>query len=212
MDRSGAVREGWRLVATTSSHADGGGLAWRHRARYGERPVGGQTIESNREPFMAPLGWGQGIIKGNNRVMGKHNCLGLLLLRVKSWVRVMQGSMKRVGERSTARQSPMATDDSRDGCHCSRYRGCNDGGSSRDHEFNTSLMEEIDAPGENSPSKRRTMMRLERELEVALRFEHRDDDDRGLRSNPIWITKILLGRLFREHQVLGKVVKPFAHF
>ena len=41
-------------------------------------------------------------------------------------------------------------------------------------------------------------MRLERELEEALCFEHEDDDDGGLRSNPIWFTRILLGRLFRE--------------
>ena len=55
-------------------------------------------------------------------------------------------------------------------------------------------------------------MRLERELEVALLVEHGDDDDGGLRSNPIWITKIMLGHLFRECQALGKVVKLFTHF
>ena len=112
----------------------------------------------------------------------------------------------------------MVTDDSRDGCHYNKCGGCNDGGSSREHKFNTSLMEEIDVQGENwfksenSPSERRTMMRLERALEAALRFEHGDDDDRGPRSIPIWITRIPLGHLFKEHQVLGKEVKLFARF
>lgn len=55
-------------------------------------------------------------------------------------------------------------------------------------------------------------MRLERELEAALRFEHGDEDDGGLWSNPIWITRILLGPLFRELQVLGRAIKLFAHF
>ena len=52
----------------------------------------------------------------------------------------------------------------------------------------------------------------EKELEAALRFKHKDDDYGGLRSNPIWITIILLGRLFIERQALGKAVKLFARF
>ena len=55
-------------------------------------------------------------------------------------------------------------------------------------------------------------MRLERELEAALHFEHGDKDDRGLRYNPIWITRILPVFLFRERQVLGMAVKLFDHF
>ena len=55
-------------------------------------------------------------------------------------------------------------------------------------------------------------MRLERELEAALRFEHKDDDYGGPRSNLIWVTIILLGCLFRERQVLQKVVQLFARF
>ena len=53
---------------------------------------------------------------------------------------------------------------------------------------------------------------MERELEAALRFEHEEDDYGGLRANPIWITRTLLGCLFRERQALGKAVKLFAHF
>ena len=56
------------------------------------------------------------------------------------------------------------------------------------------------------------MLRLERELEAALCFVHGDGDDRGLRTNPIWITCTLLGRLFKEQQVLGRAVKMFACF
>lgn len=140
------------------------------------------------------------------------------MLWEKSKIWVMQRSMEREGERSTVRQSPMATDDSHDGCHCNKCGGRSDEGLSWEHEFNTPLTEEIDAQGENwfksenSLSERRTMMRLERELEAALWFEHEDDDYGGLRSNPIWITRILLGRLFRERQVLGKAVKLFARF
>jgi hypothetical protein len=112
----------------------------------------------------------------------------------------------------------MATDDSHDGFQCNKCEGHNDEGLSREHEFSTPLMEEIDVQGENwfksenSPSERQTMMHLERELETNPHFEHEDDDDGGPRSNPIWITRILLGLLIREHQVLGKVVKLFARF
>lgn len=56
------------------------------------------------------------------------------------------------------------------------------------------------------------MLRLERELEATLCFEHEDKDDVGPWSNLIWITRILLGRLLKECQVLGKVVKLFARF
>lgn len=59
------------------------------RARTNERPYGGKNVESSRKPFMAPLGQGQGGIKGSSRVMGKHNSHGLLLLRNKRWVKVM---------------------------------------------------------------------------------------------------------------------------
>ena len=55
-------------------------------------------------------------------------------------------------------------------------------------------------------------MSLERELEAALSFEHADGDDGGLRVHPIWITRILLGRQFRERQALGQAVEIYTHF
>jgi uncharacterized protein YecA (UPF0149 family) len=56
------------------------------------------------------------------------------------------------------------------------------------------------------------MLRLERELEIALAFEHSDGEDSGLKIQPIWITHILLGHLFRETKALGKEVKQFMRF
>ena len=55
-------------------------------------------------------------------------------------------------------------------------------------------------------------MKLERELEAALNFEHMDGEDGGSKVHPIWLTLILLGRLFRERQVLGWAVKMYACF
>lgn len=95
-------------------------------------------------------------------------------------------------------------EDSKDGCHCSRCGGRSDGGSSREHAFSKLLMEELDNQGEawfkqeNSAAERQSMLRLERDMEAALNFEHSDGEDRVPKVHPIWITHILLGRLFRE--------------
>ena len=56
------------------------------------------------------------------------------------------------------------------------------------------------------------MLRLERELEATLTFEHSDGEDSGLKVQPVWITRILLGRLLRERQALGWAVKMYAQF
>ena len=56
------------------------------------------------------------------------------------------------------------------------------------------------------------MLRLERELETALAFEHSDGEDNSLKIQPVWTMRILLGRLFRERKVLGKAVKQFTRF
>lgn len=61
---------------------------------------------------------------------------------------------------------------------------------------------------ENSPAERRALSRLEKELEATLLFEHGGEH----RANPHWVTRILLGRLFRERLSLGRVVKSHAKF
>ena len=89
-------------------------------------------------------------------------------------------NMEQEGEPSRARQSPTSMEDNREGCHCSRCGGRSDGSSSREHAFSKPLQEEPDEQGENwfnqenSAAERHSMLRLERELETALAFEHSD--------------------------------------
>ena len=45
-------------------------------------------------------------------------------------------------------------------------------------------------------------------METTLLFEHGG----SCRASPLWVTRILLGRLFRERLSLGRVVKSFAKF
>ena len=61
---------------------------------------------------------------------------------------------------------------------------------------------------ETSTTERRAMFWLERELEATLKFEH------GGRQqvSPLWVTRILLGWLFRERLALGRAVKAYAKF
>ena len=54
------------------------------------------------------------------------------------------------------------------------------------------------------------MFHLEREMDAVLCFEHGDGTVGEPKTSPIWITWILLGRLFWERQELGKVVKLYA--
>ena len=61
---------------------------------------------------------------------------------------------------------------------------------------------------ENSPVERRALSTLEKELEATLLFEHGGE----YRANPHWVTRILLGKLFRERLSLGRAVKSFAKF
>ena len=61
---------------------------------------------------------------------------------------------------------------------------------------------------ETSPAERRALFWLEKELEATLLFEHGG----SCRANPLWVTRILLGRFFRERLSLGRAVKSFAKF
>lgn len=61
---------------------------------------------------------------------------------------------------------------------------------------------------ETSPAERRALFRLEKEMEATLMFEHGG----SRRANQLWVTKILLGRLFRERLSLNRAVKSYAKF
>ena len=52
------------------------------------------------------------------------------------------------------------------------------------------------------------MFRLEREMDATLMFEY----GRWQQASPLWVTQILLGRLFKEWLALGRVVKAFVKF
>ena len=56
------------------------------------------------------------------------------------------------------------------------------------------------------------MFHLEWELDTTLQFEHGDGTSTGLRESQLWVTCILLGRLFRERLVLDRAVKMYARF
>ena len=128
------------------------GMAPHEETRVGaeERIGGGRAMESSREPFMAPSGQGPGGNIGACRVTGGNVILGILLLYfvVAGCGRVEQRSMERAGDQRTSRHNPVSMEDSREGCHCSRHRGWSDGGSSKEHAFNTLLMEEANDQGE----------------------------------------------------------------
>lgn len=110
--------------------------------------------------------------------------------------------MAREGDQSKARHIPTSMEDSRDGCHCNRCGGQSIGDSSRQFTFSTPLTGGAEDLGEtwfrneNSTTERKSLSQLERELEAALSFEHGDEEEGGSRVHPIWITCILLGRLF----------------
>lgn len=167
---------------------------------------------------MAPSGHGPRGNIGGRRVIGGDIPLGILLLQGKCSCRVVQRRMKRAVEQGTPGHSPVSMEDSRDGYHYSRCGGHNDGGSSKEHEFSAPLMEEDDDQGEtwfkreSSSAEWRSLLRLERELEAALRFEHGDSKEGESQSNPIWVTCIMLGCLFKERQVLQHAVKLYACF
>ena len=89
------------------------------------------------------------------------------------------------------RHSPTSVEDSRDECHCNRCGGRSAGDSSREFAFSTSLTGGADDSGEtwfrneNSTAERKSLSRLEKELEAALRFEYGDGEEGGLRVHPM---------------------------
>ena len=61
---------------------------------------------------------------------------------------------------------------------------------------------------ENSAMEHRTLVRLERELQIALCFEHGS----GQPVSPVWVVRILMVRLLREWMALCCTIKQYAKF
>ena len=59
---------------------------------------------------------------------------------------------------------------------------------------------------ENSCAEIRTLTHLEDDLNLSLLFDHGE----GQRASPLWIARIMLGRLSQERTTLGKTVEVFA--
>lgn len=183
-----------------------------------EGTEGRGNTEQGREPLKAPSRWEQAASIEESKVVRNVCLFGSMQVKTRGGGKVVHESMEQEGEQSRVRQIPMSMEDSRDGCHCSRCGSQSYGSSSREHAFSKSLMEDPDEQGEawfnqeNSAAERHSMLRLERELEVALAFEHSDGEDSGPKVQPVWIMHILLGRLFKERQLLRRAVKMYAQF
>jgi hypothetical protein len=61
---------------------------------------------------------------------------------------------------------------------------------------------------ETSSEECQALFRLEKEMEMTPLFKHKG----SYRASPLWVTRILLGRLFKERLSLGRAVKSFARF
>lgn len=61
---------------------------------------------------------------------------------------------------------------------------------------------------ENSVAERRFLSRLEWDLDAAFWFEQGGEHG----TSPMWLTRILLGRLLRESLVLSRAIKMFTKF
>lgn len=154
---------------------------------------------------MAPSGLDLGENIGRNRVMRKDIMFDVLW---QGWSErwVVHKMLELVAKQRMAESSSMLRGDSRDGCgcNCSRYVGRSFGGSRKEAEdFSTMSSEEEDQrklwlKRENSQAEWSSLFRLEREMDAALRFEHGDGTVGESKASPIWVTRILLGRLFCE--------------
>ena len=110
---------------------------------------------------------------------------------------------------------PLCRDESVEHGRCSRCRGGHGLGSTRkeEEEVNSTTHDEV-SPGERwfnqetSTAEQRALFQLEKELEPTFRFEHGGRKQ----ASPLWVTRILLGQLFRERLALGQAVKAFAKF
>lgn len=98
---------------------------------------------------------------------------------------------------------------------CSKCKGRRGPGSvgKEEEEVNSTVCDEV-IPRERwfnqetSTVEQRDSFRLEKELEATLGFEH----GRRQQASPLWVTRIMLGRLFKERLDLGRAIKAFAKF
>ena len=171
-------------------------------------------VESNRDPFMAPLGHvpcrdlgAGGIEERDIRFVG--------LLQGECRGRVVNMKLAQVVGERMSRRSPLSMEDNKDSCNCSRCRGRSYGGSNKDAEESNMSLGNEDNLGEqwfnreNSQTEHWSLFCLERELDTTLRFEHGDESGGALKASQLWVTGILLGRLFRERLVLSRAVKMY---
>ena len=136
-----------------------------------------------------------------------------LLLSVPFLCREVNSPFKDSSEWEMVGRSPLSREGSREGCHYSRCGGGRvAGGSGKEAWEVQSPRGGGENPGErwfnleNSYAERCSLLRLKRELDASLIFEHGG----GQRASQLWVTRILLGRLFRERLVLGRGVKMYA--
>ena len=184
------------------------------RASTGRWTVQARGMVSNGEPFMVTIGRGQSKLIGG----GKSERRGLapsIFMPVSSLCRAVEYQTKEVGKWSMVGCNPLSREGSREGCNYTRGGGNQvAGGSGMDAKEIQSLGTGGENLGErrfnleNSSAERRSLHRLEREMNSSILFEHGG----GQRASPLWVARILLGRLFQECLVLGQAVKMFVKF
>lgn len=172
------------------------------RSRMDQR--GGVMIDTGL--IKVASGWGRSVLKG-----GGGACPGIsVLFHV---LRQLRGTLVLVVvEGGVAGKNPL----SREGNHggrLSRWLGGDKGsGSFRADDADARMNDQGDEDPrerwfrkENSHVEIRTLTCLEDDLNSSLLFEHGG----GQRASPLWIARILLGRLSRERMALGKAVEVF---
>ena len=152
-------------------------------------------------------------VKKRRRGLGEHSSRCTGPNSIVCWVE--HPSLQAVGRDAMVSCYPLCRDGFVERGICSKCRsGRGLGGTGKDtEEVNSSTRDEISSGEhwfnqETSSAERRAMFQLERELETTLKFEHGG----GQQASPLWVTRILLGRLFKEQLALGHVVKVYAKF
>ena len=181
------------------------------RSAQGKVSNGG--MESNGAPLMAPsrcgrCGFNEGVWKAQ-----VYCALGVSFQVVGD--RVLELQFQSVGNKEMAGCSSLTREGSKEGFHYSRCVGGQRMGSmGKEVAENQGMGSKDENLGErrykleNLAMERRSMSRLERDIDTSLRFEQGGRQS----TNPLWLMRILLGCLFRERLVLGQAIKMFANF